>query len=530
MKRVTKIFSCLLALSAASVFLSSCSTNTTSKGKFVIRYYPGGYGTDWIEEYAKAVLAEEKGTTPDKIVKGVDYELIADSNPGADKNLKSSTSCPDLVFANSLSAGQISAGLIEPIQDVYETEITTSQGKMKIKDYLVEDSAEQFCYQKRYGQGERLAYGIPFTNIPISIAYNETLLQKVEHVSTNYTINEGAISTETNKWLRAPETVDELLAYFEDIDNYNSTNGTNIVQFGWSLADGANWFEPLYATWWAQVQGLDKENQYPGEGTYYDFWEYKSADIYKQTGIQKGLETVQKLIVKDGSFTNSHPNCKTYTIKDIQPAFARGEIAMCLTGDFFEHEYADILKNTTDTFKLMRIPSIDGAETNADGSIKKLTFVNTSNVLFIPANAKNKDIAKKFLIYSSQESQVISFLKQTGGIRSFNFNPYELASDYQFSAFQESTIDLYFHADDLLMKYPRNAADKNNISPIYFYEGVNEVLFSVIDYPSLLNALCNYTPKQICLETVMSGQVKKFECLYDRACTYFEQWNRIYGL
>ncbi len=531
MKKQLKLMVLSLATLATSAALIGCGRGTGGDDEkpFTIMYYPGGYGDQWLRDFAKETLAIEKGCTPEEIVEGKDFKLVADAEPSTDTNLKSKTKCPDLIFSNGFSASQISSGLIEQIQDVYDAEVETSKGKMAIKDYLIDDCAQQFCFQKRYGQGQRLAYGLPMTNIPISIAYNETILLKTPHDASNpyeSKMLEGTIDATTKKWTRAPQTVDELKAYWYDLDQSNPS----LVKFGWSLADGSNWFEPLYATWWAEAQGLDQPHMYKSEGSYYDFWEYGSAEIYKQTGIQKAFETVQSLIVKNGEFVNSHPNYKTFNIKDMQSAFARGEMAMCLTGDFFEHEYADILKNNTDSFKLMRIPSIEGAETNSDGSVKKLTFVNTSSVLFVPSGAKHKELAKKFLIYSSQEAQVIRFLKETGGIRPFQFDPYELCPDYEFTTFQASTLDLYFHADDLLMKYPRNAADKNNISPIYIYEGVNARLFSVTDYASLLYAIKDYTPKQVCIETVYDGKVKKFESLYDRAKTAFDNWRYIYGL
>ena len=50
-------------------------------------------------------------------------------------------------------------------------------------------------------------------------------------------------------------------------------------------------------------------------------------------------------------------------------------------------------------FKLMFIPTADDAEKNTDGTAKKLTYVQTDNVMYVPVNATNKDLAKEFLAF-----------------------------------------------------------------------------------------------------------------------------------
>lgn len=508
--------------------LAGCDGPGGKKGGeiFTIMYYPGGYGTDWIVDYAKAAIAEERGISKDEVIEGTDFKLVAENEPASDRVLKSKKTCPDLIFSNGFTANLISSDLIESIEDVYATKVQTSQGEKTIQEYLIPDCMEQFRYQKYYGQGERLPYGLPLTNIPISIAYNETLLRSVVHVDTTHEVSSELIDSTTNCWLNPPTTVEELQSYFADL----TAKDPSIIKLGWSMADGSNWFEPLYATWWAQAQGVDK-SRYSGQGSYYDFWETTGPEIYEQTGIQVALKTTQDLFVDTAKheFKNSHPYNATYTIKDMQAAFARGEMAMCLTGDFFENEYKSILKDNDDVFKLMRIPSIEGAE-KVEGTdrTKKLTFVNTSNVLFIPKNGKNKELAKKFLIYSCQEEQVLSFLELTGGIRPFQFDK-SLLEGKHFTAFQQSTLDLYFDRDDLLLKYPRNAKDKDDISPIYIYEDLGATLWSVITYPEILTDLTKYTPEQIAISGAKNDKgVTELKSLKTRSEEAFDNWKGIY--
>ena len=147
--------------------------------------------------------------------------------------------------------------------------LQTSKGKKTIREYAMTEVVEQYSFEIRRGQTAKHSFAMPWTAIPISIAYNNTILQKIPHVSTSYTLEEGAIVD--GKWSRAPITINELKACFEDAQAYDS----NLTKFGWAGANGTHWFESLIITWWAQRQGIDSEYLYAGEGSYYDFWGYE---------------------------------------------------------------------------------------------------------------------------------------------------------------------------------------------------------------------------------------------------------------
>ena len=120
--------------------------------------------------------------------------------------------------------------------------------------------------------------------------------------------------------------------------------------------------------------------------------------------------------------------------------------------------------------KLMFIPTADGAETNEDGTAKKLTYVQTDNVMYVPAKATNKALAKEFLAFLCNEEQLLNFSKSTGVVRPFDYNPYELAPDYTWTDFQKSTFNIYYNADDFVIKYPLTAT---KLSPIYLDQEVS---------------------------------------------------------
>ena len=212
------------------------------------------------------------------------------------------------------------------------------------------------------------------------------------------------------------------------------------------------------------------------------------------------------------------------TIKNSQQAFAEGKALFCLTGDFFEQEYAPFIQESKQTFKMMRVPSIENALQNTDGSTKKLTYLNISSCAYVPAKATNKDLAKDFLKFTSSEANLVDFTKKTGGIRPFNYDVRELAKDYQFSEFKKSVFDLYYEADDFLYKFPRNIKVED-ISPIYLYEGVSENIFHGADYGTIISSLKTMSPK-----TIMVDGTNSFASVYSRAVKSFAEWKRIYGI
>ena len=148
----------------------------------------------------------------------------------------------------------------------------------------------------------------------------------------------------------------------------------------------------------------------------------------------------------------------------MQQNFAKGNIAVCLVGDFFEKEYKDFIPEDQ-VIKLMYIPTI-----SEDSEAERLTYVQTDNVMYVPANAEHKDWAKEFLAFLCNEEQLLNFSKATGVVRPFGYNPYELASDFAWTEFQKSTFNIYYGADHKVMKYPLTA---EKASPIYLYEDVS---------------------------------------------------------
>ena len=519
MKKLTK----LMVLSAIGVSLPSliaCNANKDNEiaksGRLSIVYYPGGYGNEYLHAFCKNFLAEQKGVSPDEIKSGTDYILKADPDItyGEDYYITSPSRCPDIIISNRMSAKDVTLGYVSSLDEVYETVIHTSEGDISIRDYTMREAADQFSLQIRRGQTDSHFFAVPWTAIPLSIAYNNTLLHQIPHTS-DLPVGIDALDG-NNKWDRAPETVAELKACFEDAKNYNP----NLTRFGWAATNGTHWFESLITTWWAQKQGVDEPYSYPDEGSYYDFWNYDSPEMFAQTGLQDALGQIRELLMDTSThkYKNSYPTVGSMSIKQAQQAFAEGKALFCLTGDFFEKEYASFIEKSGYEFKMMRVPAIDGALQNDDHTTKKLTFLNISSCAYVPTKAKNRDLAKQFLAYTCKEENCYLMSEMTGAIRPFKYDAREAAGYSEFSAFTKSVCDLFYDTDDYLVKFPRNVAVEN-ISPVYLYEGVVDNIFCNCDYYTVITSLLNLTPRQIMLTGTSS-----FDSVWKRANKAFQEW------
>lgn len=503
--------------------LIACGNNNKNE-PFKILLVNTTYGEEFLHTMVKDFLADKKETSSDKILKDKDY-IVEVSNKGDLTDLLSSKKdAPDLIIDYSLPYKYVSNGLITDISDVFENEISTRKGQKKIKDYVDVENLNMNKYSQKYNQGNAKIWAMPFVNEIGSIAYNDELLKKVDHVDTAYTVETDAINN--GKWIRAPKTINELKSYFNDLDNYNLSASKKVTKLGWTVKD-SDVLENLIYTWWAQDQGVCLlKGNYESEGVFDEFWRYKSSDIYKQTGLQTSLQTLKDLIIKDNSFINSDEQAMTLSQKEMENKLLDGSLAMCLTNNALLSQRRDSGSN----IKMMYVPSIDGAIKNDDNEIAKIAFVNRESCMFIPINANNVNVAKEFLTYTSDEQQLVTFSKLTGGIRPFGYNLLEYSSS-NWNAFEKSCFNICYKSDELFSKFPRKAFINvtwfEALSPIYCYErdkGFTPFV-NVASWNELVNHLKQYTPKQIMVDGV-SGVL---ESAFNVGNTLFAEWHSKYS-
>lgn len=513
-----KLFKKMLALFVGALMmfgvLAGCNKGA-EEGVLTIRYYIGGFGTEWLESAKEKFLAEN----PD--VK--DIKLIDDSNlrNTAITYLKSNT--PDIIMSQNLAwSSYVSQGLIEPIDEVYEAEVETSNGNIKIKDYLDDDFADYGYMERKAGQGSMHAWVLPWSVLTCSIAYNVDYLQSTPRRSTG------------GNWTDAPATVSELVEYVDDINARNASTGDDMLPFAWG-GSGYNWLLFPGYVWWAQIQGVN-ESKIDGEGSFYDFWEFQSADVYKQTGIQGMLDILRDLVVDEsaGTWKNSPSRLEERDTTDVERLFVEGEAAMCFAGSWLENEMKDFLPEGFN-MEMMRTPVVDTAYmeklgiTGVEQETATINNANAGDVMFIPSGAKNKDIAKRFLTFLCSEEMLVEFTEFTGMMRPFEYDPLTL-SDKAFSDFTKSCFELYMDSDYNLFEFPINAAKKQAEDPsfqTYIYTYKRPELFQEVTLSTAITKLKTLTGEQI---MVTGDSASGYKSVYERVSVEYPKWEGELGL
>lgn len=432
-----KRFVALLAGTALSASLfAGCGAKGAEKGVLTIRYFEGGYGREWIESAAEEFKAYKK--EKDGVEIGLSLTADASITANALTTLKSNNNVPDLMLTQGGSWTEwVSRGYLEPLTSVFDTQVQTSTGMRTVRDFLKDENADRLLLQRLYGQGDWQEWVMPWASLECALAYNEGYLRTV-NASVNY---EGL--TANGKWTAFPETVEQLQTYFADVNAMED----DVVPIIWGGSDGSNWFNYPLQVYWAQQQGYTKTNENAGisasEGAYKDFFNYSSADVWKQTGIQNSIDIVRSLFVdtENKTWKNTTSRVKELTIQDAEAEFVKGNAAVMLAGSFLENEMKEFTPEGM-TIKMATFPLSENCETDESGNPIKYHFLSEGDIMFVPAKAVNKDLAKEFLAFISSEEQVMKFTKYTGCMRPFEYNPLDLAPDYDWTSYQRSSFEI----------------------------------------------------------------------------------------
>ena len=524
MKKKISLLLAFLTAGGCMLGATACGgkNGQAEEGVLTIRYFEGGYGSDWLTHALDGFAQENEG---------FEYELYPDSTVTSQMNtyLESGKNLSDIyIIQNGNWAEWVSYGYLANLTDVYEAEVDTVSGKRKIKDYMDQDLVGRYYMQKYAGQGEYLPWVLPEASISISLAYNEEYLLSTEHTTTR----EGSY-TKGTKWTAPPQTVEQLLDYCADL-KARSDLGKNFAPFSWPGND-SHWLKHLLYTWFAQYQGVHEVNALNAEtiaqeGAYYDFWNFAKAEVWQMTGLQVAIDTLKSVFIgSDGKYLNSLENVGEYSVQEAEKKFVAGESAMLVGGSFFYNEMKPWLDWKEDdgeadyTFKMMYLPAIVNAEQNADGTTKKMMFYSTDEIMLVPAQATNLDLAKKFLVYLFNEENNLYFTQTTGTMRPFDYDPIALAgSDYKWDPFTASVLDIYNNADVRLYAYPAGKA-KEDVSLIYRYKAPD--IFGSNGWSTYLNAMKKYTAAEV----MVTGYGTSYKSVYDATKGDFRDWyNRYY--
>ena len=449
-KKMLKVLALALAGTIPASMAAGCfgpgAGTTTSGTTLTIKYYDGAYGKKWIETAAKDFVAEKKAAGVE-----MSYRLIGDTeiNQSVVNELNAGAGLSDIYMVQSGAwTDWVTGGKLADLTSVYETEVDTSAGKQKIKDYLEDGFDIQYYSQRQANVGNYMPWAMPWSMSQIGLVYNEAMLKEV-----GYDV--------------PPKTVAELS---DCCAKLVAAGKTPFVFPG----NESHWLRYIIQVWWAQYQGVYEENTLnvqEGDGSFYDYWNMTDVDVLNQKGIQVGIDTLQSLFVDLTAKTwkNVSDKVPSYYVKQAEKAFAEGEAAMLLGASFMYAEVANYLDGKT--VKMMSMPTIENAAKNADGSTMNINYYTSEDFMIVPAAATNKDLAKEFLAYLCNEKYLLNFTQETGTLRPFSYDAAKLNA-LEMNTFNKSVLDVYNDSDVHLVSLPANISRPEDRSLITLYHNM----------------------------------------------------------
>lgn len=499
------------------------TSNDTGSGKDLkITFFNGGYGEDWIRNLASRFEEE----------KGVKVEIVKseEGNCGAENYIKSGYNLSDIYIAEGVSwKALVQEGYLEDLTDVYEAEVETKAGPQKIKDFMDQGIVGNFYLQRALKDPQLKPWAMPWTAKPNAMAYNEDILKEIRHVSTSYTLTDGVIG-EDGKWVDVPQTVEDLKAFCEDVVAFNNNSPEKqalgdthkYVPLGWCGSINADSVGFLVTSWWAEAQGL-KTSNYPGEGSYYDFFNFGNTvasnvgqqvdlNVFNQSGLKKAYDTLADILVDSEThqFKNTINDPYNTNLQQLQQLFVANKVnekpVLAIASSYLENEViknkyidSDLDGKQDVNFKFMNVPKFSN-------DFEDILYLNFSDSMVVPAKAPNKALAKEFLKFMSSEQEILNFARETGGgIRPFNCDIRTEASGNEYTPFANSLFDVYYNSTHVY-EYPENATSLEQVSHIFRYGGPS--YNGNVEWLTVLTILQNpgdKTPGEAIHEAVLQG-------------------------
>ena len=487
MKKI--VYICLLLLTTfMCIGCGATGTKTgngpsPTKSDLKITYFNGGYGETWINNLVARF--EEAYNVKVEIVKS------EEGNCGAENFIKSGYNLSDIYIGESMPwKSLVQSGLLADLTDVYEAEVDTRAGKQKIKDFMDPLCVGNFYSQRQLSKAEYVPWAMPWSVQPNAMAYNEDILKAIRHVSS-IEVSSGLIG-ENGKWVDVPKTVQDLLAFSEDVIAFNNNSEEkqalgdthSYVPFGWAGGINVDSISFLITTWWAEAQGLSVSN-YPGEGSFYDLFNYGNTvesnvgqtvnmNVFKQSGLALAYNTfADYLFDSEGNYKNTLTNPYNNNLQQLQQLFVANKVnekpVLAIASSYLENEviknrYIDSDQDGVQdvNFKFMNVPKL-----NAESA--DILYGRVSDGIIIPAKAPHSALAKQFLIFMCSEEEIDNFAKDTnGGIRPFNCDVRTAVTGTEYSAFANSLFDVYYNSQ-IFYEYPMNAKTQAGVAHIYRY-------------------------------------------------------------
>ena len=456
MSKIKRTAATLFAIAMAVSTVTACGAGNKVKDDaqtleiFIENF---GYGYSWLEDEIELFKQQSwvKEKYPELNIPTVAKNSVNAYAAEAVVSGKNANSV-DLFFAITPSAAYYSRTdnsgnlYFEDMSSFYNTTIPGENVTVKEK---MRSGLADMQYIEKF-DGGKTYYAVPWVDGWMGIMYNQTLVN--QYLGENY---------------QMPRTTNELLQMTTDLKTAGVKSGNGKTATPFVTSSKVSYWTEIFVTWWAQYQGVEGYN---------NFWNgvdelgNRSADVFKQQGRLRSLETLESLI--GVAANNNHAEVNTLEFTTAQAKFLLGEGVMMPNGDWFENEMREtaadnpykyditfmktpIVSAIVETMDLWNegntgydeidatkkaeydsklaqiITAIDEGKTYEETSAavsgltqndynkvveaRKVIYKIKGHEAFIPAYATAKDLAKDFLLFLATDIACEEFMKSTNG-------------------------------------------------------------------------------------------------------------------
>lgn len=417
MKKATKFLALALCAALSVSAFSACAQqgdtpvpfepevvdpdNDKLSGSINIRVWDGGYGLNWLDQVIVAFNAkypDVKIGVSDSVER---QQVFGDITGKSEKY--------DIIFSES-NVAEYSEECMTPIDDLYTF---TAKGEDRtVGEKLNPVYAELLKYKGHY-------YQIPSYVGAYGFVYNN------DYVSDD----------------ELPVTTDELKALCENLKNTMGGAGSPFIFSG---ETGVNYWNFAYCTWFAQYEGRTAYRA-ALNGAIIDENGEKKIDPSSAylTGGLKAMQACEDLLWYENGYINTQSTGLQFITA--QRDFLKGKAAMMYNGSWMFNEMQTMFPNGTDyDFKMMKVPvisairekcatiendaelaalvrAIDAEKTELKGTGYEVSEADYNTVkearaffyaggenanALIPINARNKELAKRFLAFMYSDAGI----------------------------------------------------------------------------------------------------------------------------
>ena len=378
-----------ILVSAATIALSlgalvACGGTSKQSGTLYVCVYDGGYGTEWIDSLAKNYEAET----------GIHVEWDA-STSILDTIENQLTGVPDydIYMSHDINwRGYANSGLLESLDDLYDSNVKVGDKNVKFKDRLVEEAADISKLNDHY-------YKVCYTQGVGGLVYNVDMF-------------------EANHW-QVPTTYDELKALCQTIVDAHLTVGRDTVApFAWAGSGSEFYWDYVVFEWWAQLAGLDGNyginnvKKYKGPtGKYSDGYEMYNPDTYYKS-FNQAYEKWYDLVSCNLTYS-VQSKAHTFNLANAQAYFNAGKAAMIPYAQWAKNELQQANDGNPLDFNIAMMKTPKLSATSVDYNYN----VGFGDTMLIPAKIsdESKELAKDFLRYLATPEACHTFTEKTQG-------------------------------------------------------------------------------------------------------------------